>query len=153
MTNDSWFERTVNLTQDHRKMGPEGIGEGEGSGMRWSLLIAVIGLSSTDVASFAQGRPDGQRPSATRSTPEDAGFFTSKGVVRFQLIQGRLCLDSPRHRKGSQNRDDGRVYESITVTAERGIPSMHYVYQTPKHHLTLSVQKANAMRLENGTSG
>ena len=116
--------------------------------MRWSLLIAVFGLSITDVSSFAQGRPDGQRPATTRSTPEDAGFFASKGVVRFQLIQGRLCLDPPRHRKGSQNREEGDVYESITVTAERGIPSMHYVYQTPQHHLTLSVQKANAMRLE-----
>lgn len=116
--------------------------------MRWSLLIAVIGLSSTDVASFAQGRPDGQRPATTRSTSEDAGFFASKGVVRFQLIQGRLCLDAPRHRKGSQNRDEGQVYESITVTAERGIPSMHYVYQSPQHHLALSVQRATAMRLE-----
>ncbi|MEM8669602.1 MAG: hypothetical protein AAGG48_18895 [Planctomycetota bacterium] len=116
--------------------------------MRWSLLIAVFGLSIADVPSFAQGRPDGQRPSTTSSTPEDAGFFASKGVVRFQLIQGRLCLDAPRHRKGSQNREDGQVYESITVTAQRGIPSLHYVYQAPQQHLTLSVQQATAMRLE-----
>lgn len=116
--------------------------------MRWSLLIAVFGLSITDAASFAQGQPDGQRPMTTRSTPEDAGFFASTGVVRFQLVQGRLCLDAPRHRKGSQSRDENGVYESITVTAERGIPSMHYVYQTQRQHLTLSVQEADAMRLE-----
>ena len=116
--------------------------------MRWSLLLAVFGLSITDVASLAQRPPDDQRLSSTRSTPQDAGFFASTGVVRFQLIQGRLCLDAPRHRKGSQNRDEDGVYESITVTAERGIPSMHYVCQTPDHHLTLSVQKADSLRIE-----
>ncbi len=116
--------------------------------MRWSLLVAVFGLSITDAASFAQRPPDGQRLDATRSASQDAGFFASTGVVRFQLIQGRLCLDAPRHRKGSQNRDENGVYESITVTAERGIPSMHYVYQTPEHHLTLSVQHAESVRIE-----
>jgi hypothetical protein len=116
--------------------------------MRWSLLLAVFGLSITDVASFAQRPPDDQRLALTQSSYQDAGFFASTGVVRFQLIQGRLCLDAPRHRKGSQNRDEKGVYESITVTAERGIPSLHYVCQTPDHHLTLSVQKADSLRIE-----
>ncbi len=116
--------------------------------MRWSLLIALFGLSITDVASFAQRPPDDQRLALTQSSYQDAGFFASTGVVRFQLIQGRLCLDAPRHRKGSQNRDEKGVYESITVTAERGIPSLHYVCQTPEHQLTLSVQKANSVRIE-----
>lgn len=116
--------------------------------MRWSLLVAVFGLSISDVASLAQGPPDGERLSAARSASEDAGFFTSTGVVRFQLIQGRLWLDCPRHRKGSQNCEQAGVYESITVTAERGIPSLHYVCQTDRHHLTLSVQQAKVMRIE-----
>lgn len=116
--------------------------------MRWSLLLAVFGLSITDVASFAQRPPDDQRLALTQSSYQDAGFFASTGVVRFQLVQGRLCLDAPRHRKGSQNRDEDGVYESITVTAERGIPSLHYVCQSPDHHLTLSVQKADAVRIE-----
>ncbi|MEE2935141.1 MAG: hypothetical protein VYA84_03995 [Planctomycetota bacterium] len=141
---DRLGEPYPNPSQD----GSRRIGKGEGSGMRWSLVIAFVGLFVTNASSFAQGRPAGQRPTETRSTPQDAGYFTSSGVVRFLLIQGRLCLDSPRHRKGSQKRDEGGIYESITVTAERGIPSMHYVYQTPKQHLTLSVQKANSMRLE-----
>ena len=34
------------------------------------------------------------------------------------------------------------------MTAERGIPSLHYVCQTEQHHLTLSVQQGNAMRIE-----
>ncbi len=117
--------------------------------MRWYLLSAVVfGLSTTDVASHAQGPPAGQRLSASRSTPQDAGFFATTGVVRFHLIQGRLCLDSPSHRKGSQSREQDGAYESITVTAERGIPSLHYVCQTPDQHLTLSVQKAGNVRIE-----
>ncbi|MCG8649528.1 MAG: hypothetical protein MI861_06835 [Pirellulales bacterium] len=117
--------------------------------MRWCLLAAVVfGLSISDVASQAQGPPDGQRLSLSRSTSQDAGFFATTGVVRFQLIQGRLCLDPPRHRKGSQSRDQDGVYESITVTAERGIPSLHYVCQTESQHLILSVQQAGYVRIE-----
>ncbi len=116
--------------------------------MRWSLLVAVFGLSISDVASFAQGPHDAERLSTAHSSPEDAGFFETTGVVRFQMIQGRLALDAPRHRKGSQSRDEDGVHESITVTAERGIPSLHYVYQTKEHHLTVSVQKASSMRIE-----
>ncbi len=117
--------------------------------MRWCLQVAVvIGLSTTDVASRAQGPPAGHRLSLSRSTPLDAGFFATTGVVRFQLIHGRLCLDPPRHRKGSQSHDQDEVYESITVTAERGIPSLHYVCQTPEQQLTLSVQKAGYVRIE-----
>jgi hypothetical protein len=129
-------------------MGPEGFGEGEGSGMRCSLLLAVFGLSITDVASFAQGPPGDQRLSSTRSGTHDAGFFATTGVVRFQFIQGRLCLDSPRHRKGSQSCNEQGVYESITVTSERGIPSLHYVFQTDEHHITLNVQHSGTVRME-----
>ena len=116
--------------------------------MRWSLLLAVFGLSITDVASFAQRPPGDQRLSATRSSSQDAGFFARSGVVRFQFVQGRLCLDPPRHRKGSQNSDTDGVYESITVTADRGIPSVHYVCQTTEQHITLSVQHAKDVRIE-----
>ena len=117
--------------------------------MRWLLLSAVVcGLSITDEASRAQGPPDAERLRLSRSTPQDAGFFATTGVVRFQMVQGRLCLDPPRHRKGSQSRDQDGVYESITVTAERGIPSLHYVCQRPDHQITLSVQQASHVRIE-----
>ncbi|NNE00493.1 MAG: hypothetical protein HKN47_24520, partial [Pirellulaceae bacterium] len=101
--------------------------------------------------SLAQGQGGAERPAGRRSSSgydehRDAGYFAVAGVVRFQLIQGRLALDSPRHRKGSQSRDQEGVYESITVTASRGIPSMHYVYQTPQQHLTLSVENARHIR-------
>ncbi|WP_145416879.1 hypothetical protein [Planctomycetes bacterium K23_9] len=69
-------------------------------------------------------------------------------MVRFQLIEGRLQLDAPRHRKGSQSLDQNGIYESITVTASRGIPSVHYVCQTDKQQLTLSVAEATKLRIE-----
>lgn len=116
--------------------------------MRWRLLVAVLGLSIVEVASHAQGPLDGERLSTAGSSCDDAGFFASAGMVRFQLVQGRLCLDCPLHRKGSQNSEHAGTFESITVTADRGIPSLHYVYQTAPHHLTLSVQQANSMRME-----
>ena len=119
--------------------------------MRWFLLLAVLGLSVAQEASFAQRPPGAECPGSTRSASDeyrDTGYFAATGVVRFQLIQGRLQLDAPRHRKGSQNREAGDVYESITVTAARGIPSLHYVFQSPHHQLTLSVQHATHVRIE-----
>ena len=117
--------------------------------MRWHLLAAVVfGLSISDVASQAQGPPAAGSPASSRATPQHAGYFAPTGVVRFQLIQGRLGLDPPRHRKGSQNRTDEGVHESISVTSERGIPSLHYVLQTPDQHLTLNVKEAYHVTIE-----
>ncbi len=122
--------------------------------MRWCIPVAVLlGLSVQDAVSFAQGQGGAERLAAQRPTSgldehPDAGYFAATGVVRFQMIQGRLQLDSPRHRKGSQTRDEHGVFENITVTAQRGIPSLHYVYQTKNHHLTLSVKNATHVQID-----
>jgi hypothetical protein len=116
--------------------------------MRWSCLLAVFGLSVTCVASFAQRPPGGQRLAATRSASHANGFFATTGMVRFQMIQGRLCLDVPRHRKGSQQREIDGQCENITVTAQRGIPSLHYVYKSNHQQVTLSVDQARSIRVE-----
>ncbi|MGB7346211.1 MAG: hypothetical protein WBD20_18480 [Pirellulaceae bacterium] len=127
--------------------------------MRWCLIFAVtLGLSVLDAVSFAQqpggrGQGEAQRLASARSASgylehRDAGYFATTGVVRFQLIAGRLQLDAPRHRKGSQSRDQDGIYESITVTAQRGIPSVHYVCQTEVQHLTLNVENAKSLRVE-----
>jgi hypothetical protein len=131
-----------------KSMEPERVGEGEGSGMRWSVLLAVIGLSITDVESFAQRQPADQRLSLTRAGSDEPTFFATSGMVRFQFIQGRLCLNCPQHRKGTQCRDEPGISESITVTSERGVPSLHYVLQTTEQQLTLNVQHAGNVRLE-----
>lgn len=120
--------------------------------MRWRLLFALIGLSITGVSSVAQIPPRAERlaPGSAGSQIGEphAGFLGQAGVVRFQLVQGRICLDSPRHRKGSQSRDEPGIYESIAVTATRGIPSVHYVCQTAVQHVALSVQNADLLRID-----
>lgn len=131
-----------------KSMEPERVGEGEGSGMRWCFLLAVISLSITDVESFAQGQPADERLSSTRAGSEDPTFFMTTGMVRFQFIQGRLCLNCPQHRKGTQSRDEPGVSESITVTSEGGVPSLHYLLQTTEQQLTLNVQHAGNVRME-----
>tara|TARA_R110002049_G_scaffold305056_1_gene501004 strand:+ start:50374 stop:51411 length:1038 start_codon:yes stop_codon:yes gene_type:complete len=122
--------------------------------MRWNLQLAVLlGLSISDVASLAQRPPDDERLSSISgetdpSAYRDAGYFDSDGVARFQLIQGRLCLDAPRHRKGAQHHEQDGVFESITITAHRGVPSVHYIHRTKQHETRLSVQNANDVRIE-----
>jgi hypothetical protein len=116
--------------------------------MRWSWFIALLGLFFTPAASTAQRPPDDQRPDRNRSISPSDSFFTTTALVRFELIQGRLELDSLRHRKGAQQRHEQDEYESITVTAERGIPSLHYVYQSPQQQLTVNVRHARHVRIE-----
>ena len=130
------------------RMDPERVGEGEGSGMRWSLLLAVIGLSITDVESFAQRQPAEERLSTPTAGSFDPTFFATTEMVRFQFIQGRLCLNCPQHRKGTQSRQESGVSESITVTSEMGVPSLHYVLHTNEQQLTLNVQHAGKVRME-----
>ncbi|MGB7324559.1 MAG: hypothetical protein WBD31_06790 [Rubripirellula sp.] len=133
--------------------------------MTWRLLFALIGLSITGVTSFAQRPPGAEGLAAGRSSPSefgtaefrDAGFFggaeNQSGVVKFMLVQGRLCLDPPRHRKGSQSCREGDVFESISVTAQRGIPSLQYICQTPHQDLCVNVQDADAVRIESYLPG
>ncbi len=116
--------------------------------MRWSYLLAVFGLSVTSVASFAERPPGDQRLAPSRSASHANGFFATTGMVRFHMIQGRLCLDVSRHRKGSQQRNENGQYESITVTADRGIPSLHYIYKSSEQHVTASVHQARSIRVE-----
>lgn len=117
--------------------------------MKWrGLTVVLLGLSNMDVASLAQGPPDGQRPPTVSASPLADGCFSSAGVVRFRMIGGRISLDPPLHRKGSESREVGGIFESVNVTAERGIPSLHYVSHSPRQQLTLSVRNATELRLE-----
>jgi len=121
--------------------------------MKWNSLLAIMGLIVVPEligtgAAFAQRLPAAESPDASSSASYHASFFAPSGVVRFELIQGRLCLDPHRHRKGAQSRQRNGVAESITVTADRGIPSLHYVYRSPQRQLTLSVHRSRSVRAE-----
>ena len=104
--------------------------------MRWHCLV-VIGLLMTGGSSWSQ-----ESPSA-----DHLGKLTS-GAVHFRMIQGRIGLDGPRHQKGSQLIDQPGHYESIRVTAIRGIPTLQYVCRTPVHHLTVRLSPGMNMLLE-----
>lgn len=121
--------------------------------MRCRFLVAMIGLTIASTSALAQRPVAAQVPAAASSAAADSDFFATSGVAKFQFIQGRLCLDPPRHRKGSQKRQLDGCYESVTVTAERGIPSVQYASQNSEHHLTLSVEQAYFVRIESWFPG
>ncbi|MEM9587830.1 MAG: hypothetical protein AAGA03_11175 [Planctomycetota bacterium] len=121
--------------------------------MRWRYLAVACGLLVAMQASFAEGPPDTGGATSGSSPSEIAGYFTTAGVVRFQLTGGRLRLDPIRHRKGSQQVSQNDVEESISVTSERGIPSLQYAYRSPHRYLTLSVEHSEAVRIESWTPG
>ncbi|MFG0261755.1 MAG: hypothetical protein ACF788_05130 [Novipirellula sp. JB048] len=123
--------------------------------MKWRMLLAVIfGSSVSAPATFSQRPPAAERLSLERSASQPDAFFSSIGMVQFQLIQGRLRLNPPLHRKGAQQRSDPNGFERILVTATRGIPSLHYVSQRSiasppsRQHLMLSVQDACQVKID-----
>jgi len=72
-------------------------------------------------------------------------------AVEFRLLLGRLELYPPEHRKGSgtaQRRLPQPLEESFNVTAERGIPSLHYVRQTPTQEWILDVVEATRVEID-----
>lgn len=143
-----------------------------------SLLAVLLGLSMTDVATFAQSPPDAQRLSRPRDShearpPDQAGnasidgetalspdklseplaeYFEQSGVVSFRLVHGRLELDPMIHRKGTQTQVGDRVRERIVVTANRSGPSLQYLYETRSQSLRLSVNDCVHVRMESTLS-
>ncbi|TWT70057.1 hypothetical protein Pan14r_23550 [Crateriforma conspicua] len=117
--------------------------------MRWRCLLAVIlGLSMTDVATFAQGRPEAERLSPTPSSLTSDMSFDDHGMARFILVGGRLQLHPLQHRKGRETRDRGGVFESISVQSHAGLPTLQYTFQSAECHLSLNVQDAKSIRME-----
>ncbi len=105
--------------------------------MRWQCLLVMIGLSLPGVSCWSQ----------ELSSAERLGKLTS-GVVKFQMVQGRIGLDASRHRKGSQMAETPGHFESIRVTADRGIPSLQYICRTSQQHLVIHLSAATSLVLE-----
>ena len=120
-----------------------------GSGMKWRCLLAVLlGLSIYNEASFAQRPPGDQRLVSRPSSSEPDEFFSNSGMARFQLVSGRIQLDAPRHRKGSQQSESNGQFESLTVASNRGLPSLHYIYKTESQQITLDVHEATRIKID-----
>lgn len=79
-----------------------------------------------------------------------SGLIQQTGIVHFQMILGRLELDPPRHRKGTKSlrqTEPFELQERITVSSERGIPSLHYSWETDHHRVIVNVSDALNLHL------
>lgn len=117
--------------------------------MKWRCILAVlIGLSITDVATFAQKPPEAERLPPSPSSLDRGVYFGESGMARFQLIAGRLRLHPSIHRKGRDSRDTGVVHESISVKAKSGVPSLQYAFHSETLQVSLSAERSESIRLE-----
>ena len=122
--------------------------------MKWrGMIVLLLGLSQAMGASATEETPRDERPDPNGPAPLADECFATAGAARFRLAGGRLSLDPVVHRKGSESRDGAGAYESLRVTADRGIPSLHYVRHTDRQQLVLSVRDAREVRLESWLPG
>lgn len=117
--------------------------------MKWrGMIVLLLGLSQAMGASATEETPRDERLDPNGPAPLADECFATAGAARFRLAGGRLSLDPVVHRKGSETRDEAGVFESLRVTADRGIPSLHYVRHTDRQQLVLSVRDAREVRIE-----
>jgi hypothetical protein len=81
--------------------------------------------------------------------PEGDSLVQSTGAAHFRLILGRLSLDAPQHIKCRRacESECGQFQQTLRVTAERGIPSLHYFWSTPQREVTVDVDEAEHVRI------
>ncbi len=78
------------------------------------------------------------------------GLIRQTGMAHFRLVLGRLELDPPRHRKGTKTAEREHpftIQETLTVSSRRGVPSLHYTFETDQHHAIVDVVDAQTVQL------
>ncbi|WP_157609888.1 hypothetical protein [Roseimaritima ulvae] len=71
-------------------------------------------------------------------------------MAHFRLVLGRLELDPPRHRKGTKAARQELPFplsETLTVSSRRGVPSLHYTFQTDQQHVIVDVVDAQRVQI------
>lgn len=119
--------------------------------MLWRLWLSVS-LGMATIAGFVDSdcvlrAAEPRRPAESDVGDSLIGYWQA---VHFQLVLGRLELDPPRHRKVSKAEERFKptpLKESFTVTAARGIPSLHYTRRTPTWEVILDVVDANRVQV------
>lgn len=104
-------------------------------------IIAGVGVGLNPVAA--------EPPPETRATAAGApathmpeGLLQQSGLARFRLILGRLQLDPARHRKGTKEATRSQPYpltETLTVSSQSGIASLHYTFRSDRQHAIVDV--------------
>jgi hypothetical protein len=72
----------------------------------------------------------------------------STAWAKVQWVGGRLHLDAPRHKQGSQSLCCKDITERLTVSACRGLPKVHYVCKTRDWQWMLSFDNPHSMTIE-----
>ena len=140
--------------------------------MRWSpLLSVVIGLSIATGRLLSQETPVDDGPEAASS--HAVSLLRDGQMAQFRLVLGQLELDPVRYRKGTQNRSRlvpvgdvrqvggvrqvgnvqsgdtaGRISETLSIEATRGIPRLHYRRQSPGQTVTLDIDNRNRILID-----
>lgn len=118
--------------------------------IRRPRLSVLLGIAIVTTCSFS-GRSRSQAgPPQPEPAEEPVGILAETGMAHFRLVLGRLELDPPRHRKGSkslQHAHPAAVEETVSVTSERGIPSLHYTLHSERQQVIIDVVDALRVRV------
>ncbi len=111
----------------------------------WTRLILSIVISAVTSAS--------EPISAQESTPS---LIERSQCGHFLMVLGRLRLDEARYNKlrreeAIEGSEAGTEY--VSVTADRGIPSLHYLRQTTRERLSVDVAHARQVTIESTLLG
>jgi len=118
--------------------------------IRRPRLSVLLGIAI--VASFPIERRFllATEPPPTHLEKGSDGLIHDSGIVHFRLVLGRLELDPARHRKGSKTATreaPDPLTETITVDSRRGIPSLHYTFETTTQQAIVDVVDAQRVQI------
>lgn len=103
-------------------------------------IIAGVTVEAKPVRAFEPPPPP----------PGEQSLVRQSGMAHFRLVLGRLELDPPRHRKGTKTARQELPFsltETLTVSSRRGVPSLHYTFQTDQHHAIVDVVDAQRVQI------
>ncbi len=139
--------------------------------MRWPPILISLGMIfiMPEVLSAVEPRPSSQAtvPGDPSSPPTlRPTLLRQNSSASFQLVLGRLRLDSVRYRKGSQTvqrnatspfslgsnsgelSDDDVISETLNVEGCRGVPALHYSSSSRHSLVTIDADGQGTVRME-----
>jgi hypothetical protein len=101
------------------------------------------------VTSLVQEKSWTQEPPESVVIATDSLLHTSR-AAKLRLVLGRLSLDPACYFKCERKASlaDGRGLEFLEVTADRGLPSIHYRLESPLHQASVHVQAVDRVQIE-----
>jgi hypothetical protein len=78
----------------------------------------------------------------TAAPPEPMSFLKVEQRCRFHLWLGRLVMDPHVYDRGTWSSKSDEPTQFLCITAESGVPSMHYQFEGPAEQWTLDIRNA-----------